>query len=114
MGAGRRDADSDDCGAVGAGGVSESLSIPDSSVMHRCLFGRRWSLDPIGDCGGEGKLRFLERVWSSVLRRCRFTRESESYSSTGNGDSERGNIAGSLRFRVGDLYQGCSCAGKAQ
>lgn len=39
-GAGRQDTSSGACWAAGAGGMSESLSNPRSSVVHRCLFGR--------------------------------------------------------------------------
>ena len=39
-GEGRHNANSGACWPDGAGGVSDSLSNPLSSVVHRCLFGR--------------------------------------------------------------------------
>jgi hypothetical protein len=105
--------------------VSERSSIPCSSVVHRCLLivvARSSASAPsIGDCGHDGSLRFCGRVCSStsvsvVVWRGRFTRASGSSSSTssGEGDSERSDIEGDLRFRVEGLNQGCSCAGCTQ
>ena len=54
--------------AAGGGGMatSERLSMSRSSVVHRCLLKSRASLGPespsMGDCGGEGSLRFMERI----------------------------------------------------
>lgn len=54
--------------ATGGGGMvaSERLSISRSSVVHRCLLKSRASSGPesssTGDCGGEGSLRFMERI----------------------------------------------------
>ena len=76
------------------------------------------SSSSVGVCRHDGSLRFSGRLCSSenVGRRCRFTRESVSgsSSSTGEGDSERSNIEGNLRFKESGLNQGCSCAGCTQ
>lgn len=121
-GAGKRVANSGSPGAAIAvscagrlGGVSERRSIPCSSAVHRCLLVMT-SSSSAGDCGHDGSLRFFGGVCSSVsvVRRCRFMRESGSSSSTGEGDSERSNIEDDLRFKVFGLNQGCSCAGCIQ
>ena len=108
------------------GGVSERLSIPHSRVVHRCRLiaidarSPSASSSSVGDCGNDGSLRFCGRVCSPisvnvVVRRGRFMRASgSSSSSTGEGDSERSDIEGDLRFRVAGLNQGCNCAGCTQ
>src|SRR5580693_2333956 len=86
------------------GGVSERRSISCSSVVHRCLLVVRnrapagSSSSSVGDCGHDGNLRLFGRVCPrvSVVRRGRFTRQSGSSSSTGEGDSERSDIEGDL------------------